>query len=307
VGNLRAGGAGKTPVVGAIARLLLSRGERPAILTRGYARRVAHDGVTVVSDGTRVLAGVEVAGDEALMLARALTGVPVLVGADRYLSGSLAECHLGATVHVLDDGFQHLALARDVDLLVVDEDDLSERLLPAGRLREPLDAASVADALLTSAPADEFDRLRTRLGVPTLFAVTRVLGSDPRLTPGMNYPGSDGGLTPPPALAVAGIARPERFFNDLAAGGWRLTGTQVFRDHHFFSRADFDRIVRTARESGAEAVVTTEKDAVRLEQFADGTFPILAVPLRVSIDPAFGDWLAIRAGLGGTKPLDRRA
>ena len=119
VGNLRVGGSGKTPIVAHIARLLLERGERPAILTRGYARRCRPDGVTVVSDGTTILAGIESAGDEPLMLARALPGVPVLVGANRYLSGRLAEERFGATVHLLDDGFQHLELARDVDLLLV--------------------------------------------------------------------------------------------------------------------------------------------------------------------------------------------
>ncbi len=136
VGNLCAGGSGKTPVVEQIARVLVDRGERPAILTRGYARRRALDGVTVVSDGSKILAGLETAGDEPLMLARALPGVPVLVAADRYLAGRLAERQLGATVHLLDDGFQHLALARDVDLLLVAEEDLTDRMLPAGRLRE---------------------------------------------------------------------------------------------------------------------------------------------------------------------------
>src|SRR5205085_10887183 len=125
VGNLRVGGSGKTPIVAYIARLLSAAGERPAILTRGYARRVARDGVTIVSDGTRVVADLDSAGDEPLMLAQGLPAVPVLVGADRYLSGRLAERRLGATVHLLDDGFQHLELAREVDLLLVSEDDLA--------------------------------------------------------------------------------------------------------------------------------------------------------------------------------------
>src|SRR5258706_46232 len=120
-------------------------------MASGYARRVVRDGVTVVSDGTRVIADLDTAGDEPLMLARALPGVPVLVGADRYLSGTLAERRLGATVHLLDDGFQHFALARDVDLLLVSEEDLADRPMPAGRLRERLDAARAADAALVTA------------------------------------------------------------------------------------------------------------------------------------------------------------
>ena len=120
---------------------------RPAILSRGYARRTRSDGVVVVSDRERVLAGVESSGDEPQMLARSLLGVPVLVAPDRYLAGSLAERQFGCTVHLLDDGFQHMQLARDINLLVMSSDDLKESLLPAGRLREPLDAASSADAL----------------------------------------------------------------------------------------------------------------------------------------------------------------
>src|SRR5262249_9539708 len=131
VGNLRVGGSGKTPLVEYIARLLLQNGHRPAVLTRGYARRVVRDGVTVVSDGAAVLSNLDSAGDEPLMLARSLPGTAVLVGADRYLSGVLAERRLGVTVHLMDDGFQHLELARDVDLLLASEDDLADRPLPA--------------------------------------------------------------------------------------------------------------------------------------------------------------------------------
>jgi len=284
-----------------IARLLLANGERPCILSRGYARRVNHQGVTVVSDGTRVLAAIDSAGDEPLMLARALPAVPVLVGQDRYLSGALAESRLGATVHILDDGFQHLQLARDLDLLVVDESDLTDRLLPSGRLREPLDAASVADALLTSAPASAHQSLREALGVETLFSLTRAigapryLGSDCSLTPGTNYP----------VFAVAGIARPERFFNDLKSMGWRTTSTRTFRDHHPFSRADLDDILKQAQQSGAKAVVTTEKDAVRMEHLLGGApaMPILAIPLQVTIEPAFADWMMRRiAAASATRP-----
>ena len=116
VGNLVVGGSGKTPVVAAVARLLLERGHRPSILSRGYARRDERDGVVVVSDGDRMIASVEASGDEPQMLARALPGVPVLVCPDRYLAGRLAETHFASTVHLLDDGFQHLQLARGTDL-----------------------------------------------------------------------------------------------------------------------------------------------------------------------------------------------
>jgi len=157
IGNLVVGGSGKTPLAALVARLLAEAGERPAVLSRGYARTDPDDGVTIVSDGQRLRADLARAGDEPLLLARSLPGVAVLVCADRYLAGCLAEQHLGATVHVLDDGFQHMQLERDVNLLIVDRADVERpRLLPSGRLREPLSAARAADAVLvTGAEGDQ--------------------------------------------------------------------------------------------------------------------------------------------------------
>jgi tetraacyldisaccharide 4'-kinase len=290
VGNLRAGGAGKTPAVACLARLLADGGERPAILSRGYARRRAADGVTVVSDGSRVVADLDEAGDEPLMLARALPGVMVLVGADRFLAGRLAEERLGATLHLLDDGFQHLALARDVDLLIVDEADLADRLLPAGRLRETLEAARRADAILTPTTCDA-DGLRQALGVSTVFGLTRRIGW-PRWLAG----GDPVALGPAdPVLAAAAIGRPDRFFDDLSAAGWHVVGTLAFRDHHRFTARDVERLARACRSSGARAVLVTDKDAVRLESRGVGDLPLASVPLTVTIDaPSFEPWLLAR-------------
>lgn len=139
VGNLSVGGRGKSPVVALVARLLIASGERPAILSRGYGRARPEPGVTVVSDGRQVLAGIDTAGDEPLMLAHQVPGAIVCVAEDRALAGRLAETHLGATVHVLDDGFQHHRLARAADIVLLAAHDLTDRLLPFGRLREPLD------------------------------------------------------------------------------------------------------------------------------------------------------------------------
>ncbi|MEO8257253.1 MAG: tetraacyldisaccharide 4'-kinase [Acidobacteriota bacterium] len=293
VGNLSVGGAGKTPLVAAIARLLVERGERPAILSRGYGRSRPQDGVTVVSDGAAVLAPVESAGDEPLMLARALPGVPVLVAADRYLSGRLAEEKLGARVHLLDDGFQHLQLWRDVDLLAVSEDDLHDIPLPGGRLREARAAAADADAALVDAGyLNEAERIGRLLGLPTAFMVVRTLGP-PRL-----IASGDTVVVPAnePVFAVAGIARPERFFGDLASAGWRVAGTMRFRDHHRFSNRDVARVAAAARAAGARLIMTTEKDAVRLTGKDFGPIPAAAVPLVTAIEPspAFADWLIDR-------------
>jgi tetraacyldisaccharide 4'-kinase len=286
VGNLSVGGSGKTPIVAHLARLLLEHGERPSILSRGYGRHLPQDGVTVVSDGTAVLAGIESAGDEPLMLARALPGVPVLVGASRYLSGRLAEERLGASVHLLDDGFQHLELGRDVDLLVIDERDLNDQLVPVGRLREPLTTAAKADAALVNSVDDSAaERIGRALGLSTCFRVERRLGIPHRLD-GAAVPTTDR------VLAAAGIARPDRFFADLASAGWNVVGTIRFPDHHRFTNRDLKRLTAAARAADA-IVMTTEKDAVRLAAEDLGTLAVAAVPLTAGIEPGpvFAAWL----------------
>jgi tetraacyldisaccharide 4'-kinase len=296
VGNLVVGGSGKTPVVAALARMLCAWGERPAVLTRGYARRREVEGVLVVGDGTRVCGTVEESGDEPLMLARALPGVPVLVSPDRYLAGTLAARRFGATVMLLDDGFQHLRLARDVDLLVVGAADLDERVLPSGRLREPLSAARWADALLVCGTPDEADRIRAALGVEPAFMVTRRYAGI-RPVGGTPVAGTR-------VLAVAGIAQPSRFFSALRENGFEILGEWPFRDHHWFTPADVARIAERARSLNADGIVTTEKDAVRLESLlahANGAVPWAALPMEAAIEPAeaFASWL--RSRLGGER------
>lgn len=293
IGNLSVGGSGKTPIVDYIARLLLDAGERPAILSRGYARRVESDGVTVVSDGREVLADLDHAGDEPLMLARALPGVAVLVAADRFTAGRHAEQHLGATMHLLDDGFQHMALWRDANLLLVDQADLTDDVLPAGRLREPLSAAHAADAVLvTSADEAALAFVRDRLGVPTVFRVRRTLHAVRMVSSGKPIePGMVG-----PVFAVAAIARPQRLFDDLSAAGWRLGGTMVFRDHHRFTQSDVTRMARATRDAQTHIVVTTAKDAVRLEPLDHSPLALAVAHSASSVEPAaaFDAWLRER-------------
>jgi len=284
-----------------IARLLVESGERPAILTRGYARRRARDGVTIVSDGTAIRADLDSAGDEPLMLARALPAVSVLVGADRYLSGLFAERRLDATVHILDDGFQHFELARDVDLLLASEDDLLDRPMPAGRLREGIASAAVADAALVTAGYDAAaERIGRALHVPTVFRVTRAIAPPRRLT------GLRESVVVPPnsrVFVVTGIARPDRFVADISAAGWEIAGTLEFRDHHRFDARDVKRMTAAARAAAAAIVLTTDKDAVRLTACELGELPIAAVPLVVGVEPAdrFRDWLLAR--LRDARPL----
>ena len=278
VGNLAVGGRGKTPIVAAITRELLAMGERPAILTRGYARTDADDGVVVVSDPEGIRSDLARAGDEPLMLARSLPGASVLVSRDRYLAGRLAEHQLNASVHVLDDGFQHLQLDRDVDILMIGRDDIAHPVtLPSGRLREPLDTLVAADAILA---ADDEVVVDARGADVPFFRTRRTLSK----------PCADG----IPALAFAGIASPARFFDDLRGLGCTLVHTLAFRDHHPYSRADLNRILAEAKSAGAQVVLTTEKDYVRLLRFRPFALPIECAALTMEPDPLpeFRHWLA---------------
>ena len=297
VGNLAAGGSGKTPVVAMLARWLVSRGERPAILTRGYGRRHAADGVLVVSDRDRVIEPVTRSGDEPQMLARALKGVPVLVSSNRYLAGRLAEGRFDCTVHLLDDGFQHFMLERDVDLLLVSRDDLEDTVLPGGRLREPLEAARTADALLVPGSPEDEAAVAARTGVETTFRVVVNFGAARLLEP-------FGALLPPMsgmrALAVAGIARPQRFFDAARRQGWEVVRELAFRDHHWFSASDLKRMLLTARAANADVILTTEKDAMRLLDLPLAPIPrtFAFLPMTVAVEPAegFHEFL-VRTGL----------
>ena len=327
VGALAAGGSGKTPVAALVAELLRDAGERPAVLSRGYGRRVRPRGAVVVRDPGAVRAGVDAAGDEPRMLAERLDGVSVVVCADRYRAGRLAETRLGATVHVLDDGFQHLGLARDLDLVVVRAEDLEQPTFPAGRLRERPAAAGRANALIVEAPDREAAAaVADRLGVATRFLLRRSLGAprpvaDARTEVGKRRPPasaggardarSSGGAGPAaaledprttrPVLAVAGIATPRRFRDALADAGFQVAGTLEFADHHRFTPSDVRRIAARRAAHDAGLVLTTEKDAVRLEPLAPFDFAVAAVPLRVTVEPAdrFRAWLVERVAAAG--------
>jgi len=280
IGNIAAGGRGKTPFTAAVARMLLELGERPAILSRGYARTHADDGVVIVRDALGIRSDVARAGDEPFMLARQLPGVIVLTSSDRYLAGRLAEHQLGATVHVLDDGFQHFQLDRDVDVVLVSANDLHAATFPNGRLREPPDVLVAADAIvaLDGGVGEGSHRAifrASRINGPPIFD-----GTAPALSGAM--------------FALAGIADPQPFFSALENAGLRLAGRAVFRDHHPYSTRDAERIFADARAAGAAAVLTTEKDYVRLLRYRPFPMAVGWLPLTMEPEPVvdFKRWLA---------------
>jgi tetraacyldisaccharide 4'-kinase len=291
VGNIAMGGRAKTPLVARIASILIAHGERPAILTRGYHRRRPEDGVVVVSDGTAILADGDRSGDEPLMLAESVPGAQVLVSDSRTTAGAIAERLFGATIHVLDDGFQHRALARDVDVVVVAPRDLAGRRLPFGRLRESPRSLSRADAVIVEAPVSEPPPQELSRAAQALFRMRRVIGA-PAFVGGASVT-LDRSM---PVVAVAAIAEPQRFRASLEADGWRVARLVTFRDHHWFTRADVDAIVRAAKEAGAPAIFTTAKDAVRFRSLVPLPLPLAVIPLDVVVEPAdgFQAWLLDR-------------
>jgi len=282
VGNLSLGGTGKTPVVAWIVRKLIAEGERPSVLSRGHARPSQREGVVVVSDGDRVLAGFDTSGDEPLMLARQLPGCAVLVSPNRYLAGTLAERRLGCTVHVLDDGFQHLQLARDLDVVVIRPEDIRDRVVPFGRLREPVSALGHADAILLRDERESQAISGLPAAVP-VFTMRRALADPRAVVPWGGTVDLDGRHV----AAFAGIGRPDQFFDDLRATGWDVVATFPFADHRRYTPRMIDRLCRDAAESGATLLLTTEKDAVRLEAIPS-VLPIAFTPLAVSFNDEQG-------------------
>jgi tetraacyldisaccharide 4'-kinase len=269
IGNLAVGGAGKTPATITVAERLLARGRRVAVLSRGYGARRSDD--RLVSDGRRVLLSAAEAGDEPLLIARRLRGAMVLCGARRIELARRAVDELGADALVLDDGFQHLALLRDVDVVVLDAANSSGNghLLPRGPNREPWSALGRAHLAWLSrtdqAPPAVLDALRARVreatGVPPIesrYAVDDVLDGTLARSLGPNA------LAGRRVLLLCALARPEGFRRTLAELGAELGGERVFRDHHSFAEKEVEEAFQAAGAAGCEAIATTEKDAVRI-------------------------------------------
>ena len=261
VGNLSAGGSGKTPFVMLLGELLKARGIKFDVLSRGYGRE---------SKGVRLVdpAGLpQEFGDEPLLIARKLQ-VPVIVGEDRYEAGRFAESRFGVQLHVLDDGFQHRALARDFDLVLVTPQDAKDQLLPSGRLREPMVALRRADAVVLSsgATADSFPAegkfvWRVRRGIVP-----------------QNVPARP--------VVFCGIARPQNFVLQLRAANIEPVAEAFYRDHHSYSEKDVHELLSLKQRSEAGGFVTTEKDAVNLGGYLSALAPLAVVPVKMDLEDA---------------------
>lgn len=269
VGNLTAGGTGKTPFVELLARILHEAGLHPAILSRGY-RGSAEKTNLLVSDGRRLLATPGQAGDEPFLLARRLQGIPVMVGRNRYRSGCRLAEELKPEVFILDDGYQHLQLERQLNILLVDATDPfgGGRLLPAGRLREPLSALERADWIVVTRADFPLDQEEIETTIRQYNRRTPIWYFHHDATGLVQI---DGGARlelraffRKPILALAGIGNPGVFLRDLNHHQIRVLDQVLVHDHHPYSQGELDDILKRMMKIGAEAIVTTEKDAVRL-------------------------------------------
>jgi len=301
VGNLVMGGTGKTPLVQYIARLLQQHHRKPAILSRGY-RGLAAGAINVVSDPKHILLDAAGAGDEPRLLAEKLPGIPVITGKKRYVTGRFAIDSLGADALILDDGFQHMALQRDLDLVLFSSIKLlgNGRVLPGGELREPLAALKRADAFIITgidaAPGRDtknFFSLLARL-YPEKPVFTGTYKPEKMLT--RTYHEKKDAISYGDAGKIAlygfcGIARPESFKRTLEKTGMKLTGFQAYEDHHAYSPGNIEALLLAAKNSGAAGLVTTEKDEVKLRHLFPPEFPLLVLPVHLCLGEDFDRFL----------------
>lgn len=285
VGNLTVGGSGKTPLVIWLVERLLERGRRPVVVSRGYASAARRTTAVATPLPSQLPAGVSavdsrepagpLAGDEAVLVARR-TGIPVVTGADRIAACRTALAMYDADIIVLDDGFQHRRLHRDLDIVIVDEADRAALVLPAGPLREGMRALERADFVVDTGRGAAPGSI-TMEGAPEAL-VARV-SREAELESLSRLKGAA-------VLAIAGIARPRRFIGMLESHGAQVIEAHVFADHHNYTLADWETLDRAAER--ADLIVTTEKDLVKLEAFAsrDSRPPLRALRYGVSVEGA---------------------
>jgi len=296
IGNLTVGGTGKTPAVEMAVQTLLELGHRPVVVSRGYRRQSR--GVQIVADTSSVRLDAEEAGDEPFLLARRLPGVPVVVGSNRYLAARLAISRFPVTAIVLDDGFQHRTLDKDLEIVMVRARNPwgNGQLLPGGPLREPLSALARAQLIVATGAQGESDLAEVRTtvdghapGVPVLAARHRAVEcwETERMRPHRL-----GDLAGARMLAFAGIAAPAGFEATLGELGVETVAFVSFADHYWYKPDDLRRLEERATALGAVGLVTTEKDWVRLRRLPLPKRPVYVVSVRLELSAGHAAWRA---------------
>lgn len=287
IGNITTGGTGKTPLVEWACRVLAKDGSKVCVLTRGYGRANPEMQV-VVSDGSRILTDERQAGDEPFLLGGKLINVAaVIANADRVAAGHWAIQNLGANAFVLDDAFQHLRIARDVDIVTIDATNPwgDGQLLPHGRLREDVDGLSRAHCIVITRAdqVETVDELRTSIQKHTsapIFTSRMVTAS---LQTIHGEPAHQNTLTSASVAAFCGIGNPASFFTHLERAGARVVFTQAYRDHHVYQQNEIDQLTEKAKAAGATVLVTTAKDAVKLGAL-HFELPCFKLEIEIAID-----------------------
>lgn len=285
VGNLTLGGTGKTPAVLNVASLLRKHGRMPAVISRGYGRKNEAALVTV-SDGVGVLVDAETGGDEPVLIGSKLKGLPVVAGSDRFLAGQFALQHFHPDTIILDDGFQHLRLNRNINVVLVDGTNPfgNGKLFPAGILREPLTSLLRADIVLItrSEQTKDLESLKARL---RQFTNARILTSNH--VPVDLIDSVSGEIKPLSSLrrtdvfVFSGIAHPASFSALLRSLGAEVKAEAVFPDHYAYTRSDLASIYQQAADKRVSMIITTEKDAVRLRALKPEGIWALRIELQV--------------------------
>lgn len=286
VGNITLGGTGKTPAVIQIAGLLRAHNRRPVVISRGYGRQ-DESRVTIVSDGRGSLTGPIAGGDEPVLIGAKLSGVPVVAGSDRHGAGMYAVSKFHPDVVVLDDGFQHRRLQRDMDIVLVDATDPfgKGKLFPAGILREPLAALKRSHLVLITGVdrAENTAALKALLEQKTGARVfTSYFSPEDLVDTGMGESRPLSSLRGTTVLAFSGIARPASFTALLRSLGADVASELVYPDHYIYRRSDLAAIFQRAGDIKAALIVTTEKDAVKLKTFKPDGIWALRIDLRVN-------------------------
>jgi tetraacyldisaccharide 4'-kinase len=280
VGNITVGGTGKTPIVALLARYCLSRGKRVVMLSRGYGGSL-HGETRMVSDGREIFLTSGEAGDEPYMLAKKIPGLMVVIGSDRYKAGLFAQEHLNPDIFILDDGFQHLRLHRDLNILLMDNTRPfgNGRVLPAGLLRESGTAAKRADLIIytrcgKSEPVEHLPGIPFCKSTHELAGVVSRVGGDPE--PLSQLSGLKG-------VAFAGIADPPSFFSMLDNAGLNIVRKLNFPDHCPYEEREISEIKSAWKAAGGDYLITTEKDMVKLSSHLQELGRVYAAVLEVKI------------------------
>ena len=290
VGNITVGGTGKTPCVIMLAKMLQKNGFQPAVLSRGYGGKSVKS-VNIVADGHKILLKSKTSGDEALLIAQSLEGVPVITGSQRIVTGRAAINQFGTNILICDDAFQHRKIFRNIDLVLLDSQNQpgNDHILPRGRLREPIAGLRRAGAFVITRTGEWpqanniIGKLAQAENIPIFMSIHKpkdiIKGDNSRQWPISELKGKN-------VCAFCGIAKPESFKNTLLAAGVQVLFFDIFSDHHRYSENQLEKIKKQFIDYRADILITTQKDAIRLQEFPKFLNIIYILRIEMEITPS---------------------